>query len=277
MLNRLCIAAAVAVLAGCAPGPEVIRADGTMRDVASVTVRNTVWQDELGLAEPRRIHPGTGPLGQALVDARQQANRWRDTYRIIGPLFAAIDDVDVRGQLEHAIERGVRAGAANASVRVTTSPRLMEAPELDKVRASLPAGGAFLDIVTTYELSLNSLRIEMHSRAALYRAGSAAPVYANRYYYQSAPVSGSVSAHVLWANNHGEKYRQAIAEATDQIARMIALDLSHADTPSPAMRMTFALRNGDEKAPPVTGVVLQERDGRVILRADSGTLHSFAK
>jgi len=277
MLKHAWVLLGTAMLAGCATGPDTVAAaPGALKDVIAVEVRNTVGQDELLPAPPERIHPGTGALGQALVDAREHQYRL-SAVRKIGPLFAAIDDVDVRGQLQQGVALGVRQGLGIDAVHVKTTPVLLEADELAQLRTALKPGTALLDVTSEYELSLNALRVEMESRAKLYRAGSDRPVHANRYFYQSAPVAGGTSAYLLWADNGGERYRAVVAEGAGEIARMMALDLAGTAAPVPIRSMTFEMRNGASRAKPVTGVVLLEQNGRVILRADSGGLYSFAK
>lgn len=135
-----------------------------------------------------------------------------------------------------------------------------------------------MEVKTEYELSVNSLRLEMHSTAEMYVAGRGDPVYANKFYYQSEPVAGSTSATILWAGNNGAPYRRAVAEGVAEIARMIALDVAQANTvPAAAKKMTLALANGSTRTPDVTGTVLRQRPGRIVLRADAGGLYSFAR
>lgn len=271
-MKPACIPFVVVVLSGCALSPQALSAPPpALAALREIEVRNIVWQDELDFADADRV------FANGVATARENEYRRREVHRAMLAMLPAFEDVDVRRQLEQALERGVREGMPAASVRVITTARVPERADMARLRAGLQPGTAFMDVRTEYALSINQ-RIEMRTTAALYQAGRDEPVYANRFYYQSPAVIGGFEIYAVWTADNGEKYRQAIAEGVDEIGRMITLDLaSGAASAGTAKQMTLPMLNGSKLAPDVTGAVLQERPGRVVLRADSGGLYSFAR
>lgn len=135
MLKRLVIATVAGLLAGCATGPQTLPVSAS--DIAAlrdVEVRNIVWQDELDFAPANRV------FANGVATARENYYRWMDVRHAIRALLPVIDDVDVRRQLEDALGRGLGEAMAPGRVRVTTTARVPERADRERMRAALQPG-----------------------------------------------------------------------------------------------------------------------------------------
>lgn len=271
---------ASASLLGACGGPQRVQlSDATLAQIKEIEVHNAVGQDEI-VVRPEAFGGGypVGGLIGALVQSKVSDSQQSNIHGSIEPLYASIDDVDVRRQLGRALEEGLKTGMSLPPTRVTTTPVLMNNDALLAARTGLTEHRALLSVVSAYTFSPDYSRVEMTAMADLYQAGKPEPVYSNVYYYHSTPVGESSRALSLWGAGGGEKYRKAIDDAAQQVTLMITLDLAArgVETGAPA---TASYRMGPQRIPATaSGPRLLEQPGRVIFRnVADGRVFSIAQ
>lgn len=101
-------------------------------------------------------------------------------------------------------------------------------------------------------------------------------MFKNSFFYQSkAHGSGAADSVKAWSANQGAAYRAALNEATQEIIRMLTLDLAaSASDPADAPKTTLEKIDGAQHKS-ITGAVLATGADRKIVRNIDGNMYSL--
>ncbi|MDR7306288.1 hypothetical protein [Rhodoferax saidenbachensis] len=279
MFKRLLMGGCVVLLlSACASAPTrtALSADAK-KELSRTEAHIFVPQDEVivrAQAGGVSAAMGGGLIG-ALIDSNIAKGRQNTIQGALEPFYASVDDVDVRKHLVNALSAGLGSDFAINVDTVRGSAVALVGSALDAKKAALQPGKGFMQIGTTYTFSPDFSRLNMSTHVDLWQGGKSVPVYSNNFFYQSAAVSNSgADALGLWSKDNGERYRKAVSQAADQIAKMIRMDISAPSTESaPAKSLTVASMDAPGTFK-ITGPVLDTQADRTIMRNADGFLYS---
>lgn len=282
-----CLAAVLAVswLGGCAVPLRVSLTPEQRAEIRELDTRVIIVQDEVIVdvkaSQSAAAGVGFGLIGALItttIDSKVTNSRVQAVQDLMGPFYAAIEDVDFRQEFDAAVRPALASYAIKVG-RVETTPLGLSDARLRQWRDGLQAGQRLMVVVPRYTLSSDFRTFDAETWVTLWQKdGPDQPVNRGVLRYQSAPMGPGAEASVqAWSANDARLFREVMREAIAETMLMVRLDLDLTDTAAKADRQRdFAyLNNGD--AATLTGTVVQERADRVVVLAADGRLHSLPK
>jgi hypothetical protein len=280
MLKRFAAAVTVAlVLSACASAPTRIALEPAAKQkLNEVKVLSVLPQDEvIARAETlgASVALGGGLIG-AMIDSNVAESRQNALQDMLAPFYGAVDDFDYRPSFQQALTVTLSNGMPVPFSATESSALLPLKQNVDTRLAALSHGGGLLLVFTTYAFTSDFTRLNLVTHASLHLPGVKDPVFKNTFYYQStARGAGAADSVKTWSANQGATYRAALNEATQQITRMLAMDLvAGASDPADAPKITLQKVDGPQRNA-ITGNVLATGVDRSIIRNTAGNMYSL--
>jgi hypothetical protein len=276
--------AAAVLMTGCAGIPTRLKPDAvasiqrtdTRAYLPQETVRAEFLQSGYGA--------GGGLLG-AIVDAAITSGRAKSAEERVEELREQVKDVDFRAAYWQAISPVVRETLWLKVVEIETL-----ASRVQPMTKVMVAQDCALNISTDYYLSQDCRVLVVTTGLEFYLPGKhRQPAAANLLTYYSSEIGKPEGdkAIPLWTANGGAAYRQAIAEAIQESAKLVRYALIHMSGFSPEARRPakvsahlthargdFGITAGHIK---LKGDVLEEAGGRLIFQTPAGHIYSFPR
>ena len=273
------------LLAACAAPMRVSMTPEQRNKISEVKTHVIVPQDEvIAAVQPSAASfagIGAGLLGVtigAMIDASVMSRRVNETQKLMGPLYANIEDVDYRAEFGDAMKQE----SASHSVKigqVVTTPRLLNMAELNQFRKTLKPNEALLLLVPRYSLNMGFRNLDANSQVTVWLPGEGnAPVHHSFVRYQSQSVGeGGQGSMDLWSANNASLFRSTLHESASELTQMILMDIDMVAQPAgPSEMRNFSLATGGRQTE-ITGRVLKEDINRTVVLDKSGTLYSLPK
>ncbi|MQA20690.1 hypothetical protein [Rugamonas rivuli] len=278
MLQRLAIVGSLAILlSACASPPRIALTPDVRQQISDVRAQAVVWQDELIVrAEAPGVSAalGGGLLG-AMIDSNIIEGRQNAVQGAIDPFYASIDDLDFRQQMWTAMDPAFQSDFGFKFSQVDKGALIRQGKELNATVEALKPNQGYLYVKTEYTLTPDYSRLNIHTWALMWKGGNTTPVYQNTLFYQSAAVGpGGVASVPVWAADHGQKYRAAVAEGIAQTVQMLKLDLA-ANAADKEGRSVVVKQYTGAASVDISGPLMSEQNGRVIARHANGTVYSL--
>jgi len=276
---------AVSLLAGCAVPLRVSLTPEERAQIRELDTRVIIVQDEVIVdvkaSQSTAVGVGFGLIGALIsttIDSQVTNSRVQAVQDMMGPFYAAIEDIDFRQEFDAAVRPALASYAIKVG-RVETTPLGLSDARLRQWRDALQPGQRLMVVVPRYTLSSDFRTFDAETWVTLWqKEGADQPVNRGVLRYQSAPLGpGAQASAQAWSANGAAMFRKVMREAIDETLLMVRLDLDLTDTAArPDAQREFAyLNNGD--AATLTGSVVQERADRVVVLAADGRLHSLPK
>ncbi|MBY0271059.1 MAG: hypothetical protein K2X06_14405 [Burkholderiales bacterium] len=269
-------------LTGCVYVPKYIALDPKINEkVSDIEVFASIPQDEVIVVaqDPGVAAAAGGGLLMALIDSHISKGRQEQIQHTIAPLYAAIDDVDFRNIFWNTVLPGIKNSPFGKLAEVRPTPRVVSHRERTERLAKLAQGRGFLHVMTTYSLTQDFKQLAIVTTIDFWIGGQELPAYSNIFRYESNPTtSNPINA---WAQDSGKPYRMAIEEGAKEIAMMLDLDLKYPVTEGidknlPSTQKPVSISRSPGTFPStITGTLLAEKAGRIVIRHSDGRLYSL--
>jgi hypothetical protein len=273
-------------LAGCIAVPQYVplepRNESAIKDMRLLSV---IHQDEIYLsaASPGVVAAAGGGLIAAVIESQIAKSRQDEIQSIVKPFYASIDDVDFRKAYWPPVlaEFQKLHGAKIAETKTTAA--VLPFTERSKLPASLAAGKGLLYLQTRYSFTPDFAALEIVTSADLWVGGQQDLAYSQVFTYQSADVGRTGrDAIALWGANGGKQYRAMLDEGIAETTRMIRLEAAHprikgVDQKMPGSDRSIDVRKAGPRGPAITGPLLAQQPGRVVVRNTDGRLFSLPR
>ncbi|MBW8847617.1 MAG: hypothetical protein JF607_21845 [Burkholderiales bacterium] len=270
------------LLGGCAAPMRSSLTPEQRGKITELTAHVVVVQDEV-IADVQASNVsaalGGGLIG-AMIDSKVTNNRVNASQQVLGPFYAAIEDVDYRKEFNDSI----RSGLAGYPIKVgqfTTTPRALSNDRLAHLRKSLQPGQALLVIVPRYTLSMDFRSFDSESVVTIWLRPEASdsnlPSQRGVLRYQSAPLGlGGKESLAQWSAENAAAFRDKMRESIAETVRMVMLDIDVASTTAEQAKdlKSFAFNTGAGKGE-IKGKVLKTANGRAIVLGADQKLYSL--
>lgn len=271
------------LLSACGTPMRVSLTPDQRSKITELTAHVVVVQDEVIAAiQPSNaasIALGGGLIG-AVIDSKVTNNRVNISQQLLGPFYAAVEDVDYRKEFNESIARGL-SGYSIKVGKVTTTPRALTGPTLVRLRNELEPGQALLIIIPRYTLTMDFRSFDSESTVSIWvksdGSNALTPSQRGVLHYQSAPVGpGGKESLMLWSAQNGARYRNVMRESIAETVRMVMLDIEVAAelTAKTEDLQSFPYNTG-ASMDTVKGQVLKAGDARTILIGADKKLYSL--
>lgn len=285
MFRTAAVLAAAALLAGCAAPLRVTFTPEQKASIAELDVKVVVVQDEVivDIKPPNSATAGMmfgviGALVTTTIDSAVTNSRVKAAQDVMGPFYAAIDDVDFRKDLDEAI----RPGLASYPIKlgsVTTTPVVFTNAKLRQWRDGLRPGQGLLIVVPRYLMSADFRTLDVETWVTIWKKeGDDRPINRGVLRFQSAPVGpGEAESVALWSAKQGAVFRATVKEAITETLLLARTDMSVPDKSEATDNLRdFALQqNGITST--VRGKLIAEAPNRVVVLGADGRLYSLPK
>lgn len=277
----------VALLLGaCASAP--MRANLTPEQrgrISELDARIIVVQDEVIIDVKAQNSGAAGAAGGVIgalivstIDSKVTNSRVNDAQTMLGPFYAAIEDVDYRKQFTEAISAGLSAYPIKVG-SFTATPRALTNPALEQMRKKLKPGQALLIIAPRYTLSADFRTFDAESTITIwFNDDTKLPAQRGVLHYQSAPVgAGGRDSIAQWGAQDATQFRQVLRESIDETLRMAMLDVdtppdSDATKSQPTSSFSF---NAGGKVTEIKGRLVKAGATRAIVLGPDQKLYSL--
>jgi hypothetical protein len=270
------------LLGGCAAPLRVTLTPDQRASITELDSRVIVVQDEVivDVKAPNSSAAGAagGLIGALIVSSIDSAvtnSRVKSSQDLMGPFYAAIEDIDFRKEFYEA----VRPGLANYPIKVasvTTTPLGLSNAELRKWRDALQPGQCLLIIVPRYTLSADFRTFDAQTIVTIWKKdGEDRPINRGALHYQSAPTGpGNKDSIAQWSANDAAAFRAVVKEAVAETMLLVRADLDALGTTG-EMR-NFSFNNGAQQTT-LKGRLVSETATRVVVLGADDKLHSLPK
>ncbi|VVE65476.1 hypothetical protein PCA31118_02025 [Pandoraea captiosa] len=285
-MYRLRFIAALALallLSACGTPMRVSMTPEQRSKITELTAHVVVVQDEvIAAVQPSNaasIALGGGLIG-AIIDSKVTNSRVNDSQQLLGPFYAAIEDVDYRKEFNESIAQGL-SGYAIKVGKITTTPRSLTGPTLARLRNELQPGQALLIIIPRYTLTMDFRSFDSESVVSIWvksdGSNTITPAQRGVLHYQSALIGpGGKASLALWGAQNGAKFREIVRESIAETVRMVMLDIEIAeDTATKTGPVKTFSYNTGASVDTVQGTVLKEGDARAIVLGADKKLYSL--
>lgn len=280
---RLVATLSIALLLGaCAVPMRSSLAPEQRGKITELTAHVVVVQDEvIAAVRPSNVSIalGGGLIG-ALIDSKVTNSRVNESQQLLGPFYAAIEDLDYRKEFNDSIERGLSDYPIKVG-KFTTTPRALSNAKLAQLRNDLRPGQALLVIVPRYTLSMDFRSFDSESVVTIWlkpeASDSRMPSQRGVLHYQSAPMGpGGKESLAQWSAQDAAAFRNVMRESISETVRMVMLDIDVASTTAeqPKDLQSFAFNTGSGNSE-IKGKVLKAGNGRAILLGTDQKLYSL--
>ncbi len=281
MLKRNIGLLLITLLVGACATP--LRVDLTAEQRAKIgelKPRVIVIQDEvIAAVTPSQVSKAMGGgLIAAMIDGAITNKRVQESQKIMGPFYAAIENVDYRKEFDGVIRQELAKYPIKTGEIVST-PRMFNNAELVRMTKELQPGQALLMIVPRYFLTMDFRNLDSETWVTMWVKGkTAAPVHRGVLYYQSRPVgAGGKTSIDLWAARNAELFRTTLHDSIVEITKLILMDVDVSAKPAKAGESKpFAFNTGAQQVE-IKGRQLQETASRTVMLGDDGKIYSLPK
>ncbi|WP_240493392.1 hypothetical protein [Pandoraea sp. ISTKB] len=251
--------------------------------ITELTAHVVVVQDEvIAAVQPSNaasIALGGGLIG-AIIDSKVTNNRVNTSQQLLGPFYAAIEDVDYRKEFNESIAQGL-SGYSIKVGKITTTPRALTGTTLIRLRNELEPGQALLVIIPRYTLTMDFRSFDSESTVSIWvKSNGSNPLTPSQrgvLHYQSGLVGpGGKESLALWGANNGAKFREVARESIAETVRMVMLDIEiPAETATKTAEVKTFPYNTGASVETVQGTVVKAGDARTILLGADKKLYSL--
>jgi hypothetical protein len=240
-----------------------------------------VVQDEVIVeVHPSNVVAATGGgLIAAMIDSSITNSRVKASQEIMGPFYAAIEEIDFRKEFNGAIQREL----ANYPIKVaqfTTTPRGLGQAGLVRLKEDLQPGQALLVVYPRYYLTMDFRSLDVQSIVTIWTKDGDArtPVQRGVLYYQSQPVGpGGKESIALWGAQNAALFRSAMEESIVETLKLVLTDLDLVKPPGkPERSNTYTFNTGARQAE-IKGQLVKETATRSTVLGDDLKLYSLPK
>ena len=270
---------AALLLSACASAPTRVALEpASKQKLNEVKVLSVLPQDEVILrpeAYGATAALGGGLIG-AMIDSKVAEGRQNTAQTIMAPFYGAVDDFNYRPGFQQALSTALSTNMPVKFAKLESTSLIPLNQELSTRVAAMPNGTGMMFLRTSYTFTSDFTRLNLVTYAEIKVPGAESAVFMNTFFYQSkAHGSGGAESVKAWSDNRGMAYRAALNEATQEITRMLALDLAASKTdPADAPKATIEKVDGPLRQP-ITGAVLASGPGRKIVRNIAGNMYSL--
>lgn len=280
---RIIAAVSITLLLGACGTP--LRVALTPEQRAKITEVNayvSVPQDEVRAAvQPSNVslYAGGGLIAAA-IDSAITNQRVKNAQVIMGPFYAAIEDLDFRAEFNDAMRRELSSYPLKVATVVTT-PRAIGPAELKQLRSQLAPGQALLIVKPRYSLTMDFRSFDVETLVTLWLKDGPdlEPNQRGALHYQSQGVGpGGKASMDLWNANNAALFRSVVRDA---IVETIKLTIADAGAPvavsaKPADLKTFSFNTGGGIGK-IQGQQLSETASRVVVLGNDLKIYSLPK
>ncbi len=272
-------------LSGCATSLRIALTPEQRAAIRELDTKVVVIQDEV-IVDVRASQASAGGAAFGLIgaliastiDSSATNSRVQSAQDLMGPFYAAIENVDFRQEFDAA----VRPALANYPIkvgRVETTPLSLSDDRLRAWREALQPGQRLMIVVPHYKLSSDFRTFDVETWVTLWqKEGGNEPVNRGVLRYQSAPLGGGAQESIAaWSANEAEAFKRVMRDAIAETMNMVRIDLDVADVaPKPEAQRDFSFLDNGATAT-LKASVVQERPDRVVVLAADGRLYSLPK
>lgn len=276
---------AAAWLGGCAMPLRVTLSPEQRASITELDARVVVIQDEVIVDVRPSNATGAGvafgligALITTSIDSSVTNSRVKAAQELMGPFYAAIDDVDFRKEFNDA----VRPSLANYPIKVgsvTTTPVGFNDAQLRKWRDGLKPGQGLMLVVPRYRLSSDLRTLDVETVVTLWKKdGDDRPINRGVLRYQSAPVGpGGKDSIAAWSADGAAAFRAVIKEAVAETMMLVRADLDVPESAAkPEQAREFAFNDGVQLST-IKGSLVGESATRVAVLGTDSKLYSLPK
>lgn len=280
---RLVATLCIALLLGACAAPMRSNLTPEQRGkITELTAHVVVVQDEVLAA----VHASTvgiatgGGLIGVLIDSKVTNSRVNDSQQLLGPFYAAIEDVDYRKEFKESIENGLGAYPIKIG-KFNTTPRALSNEKLLALRNELRPGQALLVISPRYTLSMDFRSFDAESIVTIWLkpelSTSNQPSQRGVLHYQSTLVGpGGKESLTLWGAKNASLFRDVMRESIAETVRMAMLDIDITSaTAAQAKEPKSFPYNLGASMNQIKGQVLKTGNGRAIVLGTDQKLYSL--
>jgi hypothetical protein len=270
-LQRGLLAGACLLLAACAPmNHKALSAEAQSR-IRDVHVQVVLPQEgfTFSAASPNVSAALGGGLIGALIDSSVQKSRQDGMRGQVQPVLDQLLEADFRAEA-----RAVLAQAASdfplKIARAEVVPVMPSAKEQERIIASEPPQGAYLQVNMQYAYNFDSRVLTTRSAVSLWQNGQKDAAFLGACIYQGAPLPAE-SAALLPA------VRAQMRDAVAHTLQLAALDIRQPAAQGSAPRQPFTFKAATGASVPLQGEVLATADKYRFMRTADGALFSVAR
>ncbi|MEY4560945.1 MAG: hypothetical protein RLZZ618_222 [Pseudomonadota bacterium] len=265
------------LLGACATPLRVALTPEQRAKITDVSAHVVVTQDEVRAAvQPSNVAAFTGGgLIGAAIDSQITNQRMKTAQTMMGPFYAAIEDLDFRTEFNDTMRRELTGYPLKVS-NIVTTPRSIDVATLKVLRSKLTPGQALLIIKPRYTLTMDFRSLDVETLVTLWvkDGPDLEPVQRSALHYQSQAIGpGGKPSIDLWSANNAALFRSAVRDAIAETIRLTIVDngAPPAVVAQPSDLKTYAFNTGGQIGR-IQGQQLSETATRaVILGADQKT------
>lgn len=279
MFKVIMASALALLLSACGSMPSRIALDPTTKHkIKEVNIINVLSQDEVIVRAESfgaTMALGGGLIG-AIIDSKVAEGRQNTIQETIAPFYAAVDSYDFRTHFERSLGNSLLNNAAIKFSQIESTGLIPLLQDMSARTNKLKADSGQMYIRTSYTFTSDFTRINVDTYVELRVPGSETPVFKNNFFYQSKTAgTGGADSIKIWSDKMGETYRATMNEATEEITKMLQLDLAASATdPQPLQPIVIAKIDGATKNN-ISGNLLASSADRKILRNNQGNVYSL--
>jgi hypothetical protein len=281
LLRTTAVLLLAALMTACAVPMRISLPPEQRAAITDLKAHVVVIQDEVLVA----VHPSNvsaalgGGLIPALIDSSITNTRVKATQEIMGPFYAAIEDVDYRREFNEAVHRELSRYPIKVG-HVTTTPRSLSQADLMRMRSELERGQALLVVYPRYFLTMDFRSLDVEAVVTIWTKDGQGNTPAQRgvLYYQSQPIgSGNKDSVARWAAQNAAAFRAALRESIVETLELVMMDMN---VPLPSAQRgeirSYAFNTGAQQMP-IKGQLVKETANRVIVLGEDAKLYSLPK
>ncbi|MDO8991174.1 MAG: hypothetical protein Q7U91_16235 [Sideroxyarcus sp.] len=268
------------LLGACATPLRVNLTTEQRAKISELKPRVIVIQDEvIAAVMPSQVSMATGGgLIGAMIDGAITNKRVQESQKIMGPFYAAIENVDYRKEFDGVIRQELAKYPIKTG-QIVSTPRMFNNAELARLTDELQPGQALLVIVPRYFLTMDFRNLDSEAWVTMWVKGqTAAPIHRGVLYYQSKPVGTGGKASIdLWAAGNAELFRTTMHDSVAEMTKLILMEVEVSATPAKTGESKlFAFNTGVQQVE-IKGRQLQETASRTVMLGDDGKIYSLPK
>lgn len=268
------------LLSACAAPMRVTMTPEQRAKVSELKAHVIVVQDEvIAAVQPSNVSAalGGGLIG-AMIDSSVTNTRVKESQKIMGPFYVAIEDVDYRKEFNETVRRELGSYPIKIG-DIKTTPRMLNLDELNAMREKLLPGQALLLVIPHYSLTMDFRSLDAEAAVTIWtKSEGNMPLQRGVLRYQSQTVgSGGKSSVDMWGANNAALFKNVLRESISELMKMILVDIDLVQTPTkPEELKVFSFNSGLQQIG-IKGKAMKEDVNRVLVLGEDGKLYSLPK
>ena len=280
MLLRLLMLAIPFLLTACAMPMRVSMTQEQRVKINELKAHVIVVQDEvIAAVQPSNVSAalGGGLIG-AMIDSSVTNARVKESQKIMGPFYVAIEDVDYRKEFNETVRREL----VNYPIKIsdiTTTPRMLNQDELNQMCEKLAPGQALLLIIPNYSLTMDFRSLDAESTVTIWTKNKEnSPLQRGVLRYQSQAVgAGGKSSIDNWSANNADLFKSTLRQSVSELMKMILMDIDLDQALAKSRQLkSFSFNSGVQQID-IKGRAMKEDANRVLVLGEDGKLYSLPK